>query len=126
MNLPATFPKSARLLKAEAFDAVLTEGRRLARTPHFSLHAVASPSGAPRLGLIVGKRMEKKAVRRNAIKRVLRESFRLARAGLRAEDFVVRVTAGFPAEGLKSLKRAARAEAGTLFAAARRPAEGLA
>ena len=44
-----------------------------------------------RLGLIVGKRVDKRAVARNRIKRELREAFRLQKAQLPALDIVVQV-----------------------------------
>jgi ribonuclease P protein component len=115
--VPVPFPKTARLLDSSAFTATL-QGKRLARTPHFSLHAAPSPTQAPRLGLIVGKRMEKKAVRRNAIKRVLREAFRLARPTLRADDLVVKLNAPFARDSLVALKREVRSQADRLLAAA--------
>jgi len=44
-----------------------------------------------RLGLVVGKKFLKRAVDRNRCKRVLREQFRLRRAGLPAVDLVARL-----------------------------------
>ena len=67
---------------------------RLTRGP---LCLVARPNtlGVARLGLVVGKRMIKRAVDRNHAKRVIRESFRLS-SGLAAMDIVVRVVQGEP------------------------------
>lgn len=45
-----------------------------------------------RLGLVVPKRVLKRAVDRNRAKRQIRESFRLARPGLPAWDIVIIVT----------------------------------
>ena len=45
----------------------------------------------PRLGLVVGKKLLKAAVRRNLVKRVVREQFRLQRASLPACDLIVRL-----------------------------------
>lgn len=47
----------------------------------------------PRLGLVVGKKLLKAAVRRNLVKRLVREQFRQLRPGLPACDLVVRLVA---------------------------------
>lgn len=46
-----------------------------------------------RLGLIVAKRIERRAVRRNRVKRVLREAFRMTQqdSNVRKMDWVVRL-----------------------------------
>ena len=46
-----------------------------------------------RLGLVIGKKQVKSAVRRNLIKRLARETFRKLRAGLRGYDIVLRLHA---------------------------------
>ncbi len=45
--------------------------------------------GYPRLGMVVAKRNARRAVDRNTIKRMIRESFRTRKAGLEASDYVV-------------------------------------
>lgn len=59
------------------------------------LHYQPRPEGntEARLGLVVGKKLLKRAVDRNRVKRVVREQFRLRRAGLPAVDLVVRLAA---------------------------------
>lgn len=44
-----------------------------------------------RLGLVIGKKLLKRAVDRNRLKRILRERFRQRRIGLPAFDLVVRL-----------------------------------
>ena len=44
-----------------------------------------------RLGLVVGKKLLKRSVDRNRLKRIIREQFRCQRASLPACDFVVRL-----------------------------------
>lgn len=53
--------------------------------------AAGGGSGQARLGLIIPKRLAKRAVLRNLLKRVAREAFRQAKAGLPASDFVLRL-----------------------------------
>ncbi len=48
---------------------------------------------APRLGVIVPKKGNRTAVRRNRIKRVIRDQFRLAQTELQPLDIIVHVTA---------------------------------
>ncbi len=50
-----------------------------------------SESGHPRIGLAIAKKIIRKAVHRNVIKRTIRESFRLQRRILGGIDIVVLV-----------------------------------
>ena len=52
--------------------------------------------GTPRLGVVVAKRVLKRAVDRNAAKRQIRESFRLVRGRLPPLDVVVQVVRDGP------------------------------
>lgn len=70
-----SFPKNLRILKSEAFSNIFSNGKKV-RTKNFILYVLANDKGYPRLGLAVGKKVSNKAVRRNRIKRILRESFR--------------------------------------------------
>jgi ribonuclease P protein component len=83
------FPRRAHLRASAEFQAVFGEGSRVSGAL-LRLHArfADTPDGA-RLGLTVSKRVDKRAVGRNRIRRVLRETFRLARAGLPPGDYVV-------------------------------------
>ena len=57
------------------------------------LHYQPRPEGntEARLGLVVAKKLLKRAVDRNRVKRVVREQFRLRRSALPAVDLVVRL-----------------------------------
>ena len=61
------------------------------RSGSFRLYATTNKETGARLGLIVGKRQLKRAVDRNRVKRVLRETFRVRRAILPAYDIVVQL-----------------------------------
>ena len=59
------------------------------------LHYQPRPAGAPepRLGLVIGKKLLRRAVDRNRVKRCIREQFRLNRGRLPACDLIVRLVA---------------------------------
>ena len=70
-----TFPKSHRLVHAREFDAVYASKVRESRGP-LTIFAIPNDLGHPRLGLSVPRRVGT-APKRNRIKRLLREAFRL-------------------------------------------------
>ena len=84
-----SFRRTARLLRRSDFNRVFRNGKRRARNAAFTLISLASPTGQPRLGVAIGKRHAKRAVDRNRIKRVVRESFRAVRPQLAGHDVVV-------------------------------------
>jgi len=83
----ARFPRSARVLTSAEFERVFKQGKRTA-TPVMALHVLPEGDGA-RLGLVVSRKVDKRAVGRNRIKRVVREHFRHTRAQLRPGAYVV-------------------------------------
>ncbi len=85
------FLREYRLTEKRQFDAVLSARSIQLRFGSFRLYAAANNEAGARLGLIVGKRQLKRAVDRNRVKRVLRETFRMRRAILPAYDIVVQL-----------------------------------
>jgi ribonuclease P protein component len=81
------FPRSARLLRRSEFLRVQNSGRRV-HTAHFII--LLSQGQGSRLGVTVGRRVGC-AVRRNRIKRVVREVFRRNRELFPADCDVVLV-----------------------------------
>ena len=73
------------------FVAVL-RGGRLLRGNGISVLIGGNGPGDARLGLIVPKRILRRAVDRNRVKRVLREWFRHSRSRLAGRDCVIRLT----------------------------------
>jgi ribonuclease P protein component len=71
---------------------VQAQGRKL-HTRHFGLILAPGAGGAPRLGLVATRRLGK-AVRRNRVKRLLREFFRRHKAQLPPLDLVVMAKKG--------------------------------
>ena len=90
------FRDCQRLRNRRDFDAVFRQPS--VRLRRGSLRLVARPNalGVARLGIVVAKRMIRRAVGRNRAKRVIRESFRLT-SGLPSMDIVVRVAQSEPA-----------------------------
>ena len=96
------YPRTARVRARSDFDRIFKHGRRVA-LPVLALHWQGAPAadavsaaggdnasaGPPRLGLAVSRKVDPRAVGRNRIKRILRDSFRLQRARLAAGDYVV-------------------------------------
>src|SRR5579859_1536815 len=84
----AGLPREARLRRAGDFAALRhTSGRFGGRC--FSVRYRLNDLGHPRLGLAISKRVSKRAVERNRIKRLVRESFRRARQQLPPVDLMV-------------------------------------
>jgi ribonuclease P protein component len=69
------YPKTHRLCHRLSFVAVREKGRRDSRGP-VTVRALANPLGHCRLGMSIGRHVGN-AVRRNRIKRLLREAFRM-------------------------------------------------
>lgn len=81
------FAPSARLHSPPEYQQAFSEGRRH-HGQLFRMHFRADPDGPVRLGVSVSKRVDKRAVGRNRVKRVCRETFRAA-AGLPRGDIVL-------------------------------------
>lgn len=86
--VPASLPRQARLCRSADF-AALKGSRRRVGDAFFQLRYAPNATGSARLGLAISKQVSKRAVERNRIKRLVRESFRRARHGLPAVDLVV-------------------------------------
>ncbi|MDX1550279.1 MAG: ribonuclease P protein component, partial [Lysobacter spongiicola] len=99
------FPRTARVRARPDFDRIFKQGRRVA-LPVLALHwtppsavddsgeptapmPVPDSAGGARLGLAVSRKVDRRAVGRNRVKRVLREAFRQRRGFLRDGDYVV-------------------------------------
>ncbi|HEX6613102.1 MAG TPA: ribonuclease P protein component [Rhodanobacteraceae bacterium] len=97
-------PPAARLRRAADFAALRHAPGRL-DTRFFLIRYRANGAGSARMGLAVSRRVSKRAVDRNRIKRNARESFRLARARLPAFDLLLiarQQAAAAPAAALRA------------------------
>ena len=118
-----SFRRSSRLVSPEQYDKTL-RCRPFARTKSFTCHRCdvfcqnSAPLNVARLGLVVPKRLVQLSVRRNAIKRVLREAFRCQQWTLPPGDYVFRLKAALPASSLTELKLEVRRQADELLSKA--------
>lgn len=87
-----TFARRYRLTKTDEFSSVFGF-RKAIRGKLLMLHYQPRPDGLndARLGVVVGKKLLKKAVDRNRIKRIVREQFRRERLSLPACDLIIRL-----------------------------------
>ena len=93
----ARFSKAARLRHRQEFLRAQAQGKRF-HTRHFGVTLAPMAEGQPRLGLVATRRLGK-AVRRNRVKRLLREFFRRHRTTLPAFDLVIMAKKGAEALG---------------------------
>ncbi len=90
--MDASFARRYRLTKTDEFSSVFGF-RKAIRGTWLMLHYQPRAEGHTdaRLGLVVGKKLLKRAVDRNRLKRIVREAFRLRRSALPACDLIVRL-----------------------------------
>lgn len=83
----SAFPREARLLASEDYDRVFKKPVRVSAQGILIL-ACKNDLDCARLGLVVPKKILKRAVWRNRVKRLVRESFRNTRESLPNIDLV--------------------------------------
>jgi ribonuclease P protein component len=99
---PAAFPVQKRLLNSAQFGRVFADPVR-SSDKFFTVLARPNEALTARLGLTVSRRAAKRAVDRNKLKRLARESFRQQRQ-LPAWDFVVMAKPGAAAAEKPALR----------------------
>ncbi|ROR34355.1 ribonuclease P protein component [Inmirania thermothiophila] len=82
-------PRAARLRSRGEFERVFAAARRRASARSFTVLALPNGTAQARIGLAVSRRAARRAVMRNRIRRIVRESFRLHRHRLGGLDCVV-------------------------------------
>ena len=70
-----SFPKELKIRKSSEYEEIFGTSKRL-RSQHFNILYVQNSLGYPRTGIVVGKKNVRSSVKRNRIKRVVREVFR--------------------------------------------------
>lgn len=88
LQIDQSFPREARLLDAEGYSRVFKRNWRVTNR-YWIILGHQSNETETRLGLAIAKKRAKRAVDRNKIKRIARESFREKRALLSGIDAVV-------------------------------------
>ena len=101
---PYAFPRERRLRQASEFDRLYKFGYRVT-TKYFVLYGLKTDRSTARLGLTVSRKIGS-AVRRNRVKRLLRELFRRHCASLlrHAYDLVVNARRGIDAVPYQELE----------------------
>lgn len=97
-----TFPRSSRLLTSRDFDKVFKKPVRVS-APGILILAHYNHTDEARLGLVISKKVLKRAVWRNKVKRIVREAFRNSRDILPAADIVFIAKKGIGEIGNKQL-----------------------
>ncbi|MCE9632887.1 MAG: ribonuclease P protein component [Methylophilales bacterium] len=88
------FPGGLKLKKTDEFSSVFSFRRRI-HGKFLAIHHMPNNLGYPRIGVVVSKKLARRAVARNYMKRVVRELFRLNRLNIGAVDIVVRISQSF-------------------------------
>jgi len=82
------FPRQARLLDGAAYAPVFRRNQRVA-DHYWTVLVHDSRTGDAKLGLAIAKKRAKRAVDRNRLKRIARDSFRQHRAALGSRHIVI-------------------------------------
>lgn len=98
------FKKEAKLIKTDEFSSVFNFRKRIS-AKFLALHYQPNKIGHARLGLVVGKKIAKRAVDRNYMRRVLREFFRIQQHEINPVDLVIRVQKKFEKEDFIQIKQ---------------------
>ena len=99
------FSKKLRLLGAADFQPVFKNTRYKVSCQQFLVLATDSGTPFPRLGLVIAKKNIAKAVQRNRVKRLLRESFRHNQSLLPTLDIVILARGGLGALSNEQIRR---------------------
>ena len=83
------FPRQARITKTDDFSSVFSFRKRISGQ-FLAIHYQYNQSGRARLGLVVAKKVARKSVDRNYMRRTLRELFRKQQTRIGTLDLVIR------------------------------------
>ena len=89
MTFPSNsnFPKKLTIRKSSEFEEVFKKGKNF-HTKYFKIFYKKNSLGFPRLGIVVGKKFIASAVKRNFLKRIIRETFRKNKNKFDSNDVV--------------------------------------
>lgn len=97
------YPPSARLRRPADFALLRREAKRIPGGAFHGQYRV-SAAGQPRLGTAISRRVSKRAVVRNRIRRIVRESFRLHRGRLPPCDVLLIATSAAAEQPVGALR----------------------
>ncbi len=99
-----SFTRQLRLTTKAGFTAVFNERLKISQGWFLAIYK-SNQQPHPRLGVIISKRIVKKATSRNYLKRIIREGFRLNQKHLAGLDIVVMAQAGLRLEDKAKLQK---------------------
>ncbi len=97
------FTRHHKLRKADDFSSVFIL-RKLKYSEYLKINYKPTTLIHSRLGIIVGKKVHKRATKRNYMKRTLRELFRVHSHNWQAYDIIIRINKYFTAENYSQIK----------------------
>jgi ribonuclease P protein component len=97
-------PRRARLIKTDDFSSVFNFRKRVAG-PYLIIYYRYNQATHPRLGMIVSKKVAASSVKRNYMRRVLREFFRKQQSRLGNVDLVIRVQKSFSRQDFSAIQQ---------------------
>jgi len=86
---PRPFDRTRRIARRAEFERLLRDGKRHSAGGYL-FYVAPRDSGPPRLGIVISRRHVRLAATRNAVKRYIREAFRLEQSALGSIDLLVR------------------------------------
>lgn len=98
------YTRNQRLLTARDFDRVFSKPTARVSSKYLLLLVKPNDMNSPRMGLVMSRKNVGNAVKRNRIKRLCRETFRLNAASLPSADLVLLARPGISQLGNTELK----------------------
>ena len=83
------YPRELRLLTGEDFQKVFDAVEIKVPDQRILILSRANGLDHPRIGFIISKKNIRRAVKRNLVRRIIRESFRLTQENLPAHDMII-------------------------------------
>lgn len=99
-----SFPKELKIRKSSEYEEIFGTSKRI-RSKHFNILYVHNTLGYSRAGIVVGKKNVRSAVKRNRIKRLVREVFRQHKSLFDSLDLVFLAKKGSDNLNYKNVKR---------------------
>lgn len=102
-NIILSFSRKSRLISKQDFQSVFVNPNKFTYK-YLLICYRPNQSGYAKLGIMLPKRFVKRAVDRNGIRRVIRESFRLNKEKLKSLDIVITIRSEWGALDKKALR----------------------